>query len=257
MSYPSDYWQTKYRTESKKSWNLFYKRNETRFFKDRHWTWREFPILLEQDNKSILEIGCGVGNFVVPFIQERIAQGGAATDFFVWSCDFSEKAIELLTERIASLGCTQYCSPFVCDVTAQDCFHGIIPNQVDIVTCIFLLSALVPEKIDQALCNIRAVLKIGGHVIVRDYSIGDAAQQRFGDDRRLSPNLFVRQDGTFANYFGHEEFCQRLVGLGFTVRDSQIKNQKTTNVAMNLSQDRSFLQIIAQNTGTAGVFTSN
>ena len=30
----------KFQKESKKHWDLFYKRNETRFFKDRHWTTR-------------------------------------------------------------------------------------------------------------------------------------------------------------------------------------------------------------------------
>ena len=45
MSFPNDYWQQKYRQESCKSWNLFYRRNSTHFFKDRHWTLREFPEL--------------------------------------------------------------------------------------------------------------------------------------------------------------------------------------------------------------------
>jgi len=31
--------------EARKHWDLFYKRNSTKFFKDRHWTLREFQEL--------------------------------------------------------------------------------------------------------------------------------------------------------------------------------------------------------------------
>lgn len=88
-----DFWQKKYRAESAKAWNCFYKRHDTRFFRDRHWTWREFPELLDPNVKSLLEVGCGVGNFVLPLLEERVASSEALS---VWACDFSPKAIELL-----------------------------------------------------------------------------------------------------------------------------------------------------------------
>ena len=37
---------TKFHKDAKKHWDLFYKRNETRFFKDRHWTTREFQGMI-------------------------------------------------------------------------------------------------------------------------------------------------------------------------------------------------------------------
>lgn len=37
----------KLENEAKKNWDLFYKRNSTHFFKDRHWLIREFPELLQ------------------------------------------------------------------------------------------------------------------------------------------------------------------------------------------------------------------
>ncbi|XP_047303411.1 tRNA N(3)-cytidine methyltransferase METTL6 isoform X8 [Homo sapiens] len=41
----SDFKQQKLEQEAQKNWDLFYKRNSTNFFKDRHWTTREFEEL--------------------------------------------------------------------------------------------------------------------------------------------------------------------------------------------------------------------
>lgn len=41
----SDFKQQKLEREAQKNWDLFYKRNSTNFFKDRHWTTREFEEL--------------------------------------------------------------------------------------------------------------------------------------------------------------------------------------------------------------------
>lgn len=41
----SEYKQQKLEKEAQKNWDLFYKRNTTNFFKDRHWTTREFEEL--------------------------------------------------------------------------------------------------------------------------------------------------------------------------------------------------------------------
>lgn len=41
----SDFKQKKLETDAQKNWDLFYKRNTTNFFKDRHWTTREFDEL--------------------------------------------------------------------------------------------------------------------------------------------------------------------------------------------------------------------
>ncbi|XP_051871850.1 tRNA N(3)-methylcytidine methyltransferase METTL6 isoform X3 [Pristis pectinata] len=45
QSLVSDYKQQKLEREAQKNWDLFYKRNSTNFFKDRHWTTREFEEL--------------------------------------------------------------------------------------------------------------------------------------------------------------------------------------------------------------------
>ena len=72
----------KLEAEAQKNWDLFYKRNETNFFKDRHWTTREFSELIGDglsDNgdlvgrkRTLLEVGCGVGNFAFPLLEEKL-----------------------------------------------------------------------------------------------------------------------------------------------------------------------------------------
>ena len=49
----------KYEAEAGNFWDLFYRRNLTRFFKDRHWFAREFPQLLGA--RTVLEVG-GAGS---------------------------------------------------------------------------------------------------------------------------------------------------------------------------------------------------
>ena len=85
----SDFWHRKYRQDLGKNWNLFYKRNETRFFRDRHWIPQEFPELLDKSRKiRLFEVGCGVGNFSFPLaeINENLEFVG---------CDISPRAGEL------------------------------------------------------------------------------------------------------------------------------------------------------------------
>ena len=115
----SDYKRGKLEQDAKKNWDLFYKRNSTHFFKDRHWITREFPELLTPVNesndegvgslsgntpcrRSFLEAGCGVGNTVFPLLEEN-------GDLFVYACDFSTKAIELL----------KVCGCYMCEYSAS------------------------------------------------------------------------------------------------------------------------------------------
>src|SRR5690606_11286332 len=90
----NEFWQQKYRKEAGKSWNLFYKRNNTNFFKDRHWVTREFPETLQV--RSLLEIGCGVGNFILPLFEERKLAIQEWEEDRIFACDVAPKAIEPL-----------------------------------------------------------------------------------------------------------------------------------------------------------------
>ena len=107
----SEFKKLKLEAEAQKNWDLFYKRNDTRFFRDRHWTTREFELLVGIDGdakKVLLEIGCGVGNFLFPLLEENAG-------LFIYGCDFSSRAVEFVKgdprfneERM---------KVFVCDIT--------------------------------------------------------------------------------------------------------------------------------------------
>lgn len=226
----SEFKRNKLEADAKKNWDLFYKRNETRFFKDRHWTLREFSQLVDagQNGKGfiLLEVGCGVGNFVFPLIEEEIGM-------FIYACDFSPRAVDLV-KNDARYDETRI-KAFTCDVTQdrwwswtylnylsfllhQNSFFfgwvfrlsSTIPEvNVDVTSMVFVLSAIHPEKFHAALENINSVMKPGGVLIFRDYGLYDMAQIRFGPGNKLGENFYVRQDGTrydentFTNQFPH------------------------------------------------------
>ena len=55
----SDFKQKKLEKEAQKNWDLFYKRNATNFFKDRHWTTAEFKELLFSNSSEVFPIHTG------------------------------------------------------------------------------------------------------------------------------------------------------------------------------------------------------
>ena len=54
-----------------------------------------------------------------------------------------------------------------------------VGEPVDVVTMVFVLSALAPETHVAALRNAAAALRPGGLVLFRDYGLYDAAMLRF------------------------------------------------------------------------------
>ena len=47
----SEFKRNKFEKEAQKNWDIFYMRNTTKFFKDRHWTRREFGDLVNSSNE--------------------------------------------------------------------------------------------------------------------------------------------------------------------------------------------------------------
>ncbi|KAI9222713.1 methyltransferase like 6 [Blastocladiella britannica] len=229
-----DFWVSKYKADAAKNWNVFYKRNTTNFYKDRHWTDREFPELAFGDeHKVVCEVGCGVGNFIFPLMRGR-------PNMFAYVCDFAESAISLVkqnehydTSRILA---------FVADLTKDDLMTTIPESNVDILSMVFVLSAIAPESMDAAVANIAKVVKPGGVVLFRDYARYDQAQLRFKPGRRLQDHLYVRQDGTMAFYFTTELLAELFERHGFEVESNVYIVKEVVNRKQDVRMDRIFVQ---------------
>lgn len=240
----SEFMQVKLEKDAKKNWDLFYKRNGDRFFKDRHWTTREFTELIENDKQLVLvEIGCGVGNFIFPLLE-------TSSNIFAYGCDFSPVAIDLCVKNATSKPSAQdKCDFFVADITSNvfmetfsSCARKHYHEQVDLVSLIFVLSAIHPDKMRQALTNVFSILKPGGLLIFRDYALNDYAMSRFSSSSRIKVNFCVRQDGTRAYYFSKEETELLFTSVGFHIVDNDYVTRNTVNVKEAVSLERLFLQ---------------
>lgn len=177
--------------DAKRHWDIFYKRNETKFFRDRHWTTREFQELInfDADERIIyLELGCGVGNMIFPLVEEGFS------NFYFYACDFSPRAVEFVKKN--KLYDENRMKAFCADLTTDDLFVNVEENSVDIASLIFVLSAIHPTKWPHVAKVAYRVLRPGGVVLFRDYGRYDMAQLRFKPGHKISDNFYMRQDGT-------------------------------------------------------------
>uniref|UniRef100_A0A182LVE8 tRNA N(3)-methylcytidine methyltransferase n=1 Tax=Anopheles culicifacies TaxID=139723 RepID=A0A182LVE8_9DIPT len=242
--------------EARKHWDLFYKRNENRFFKDRHWTTREFSELLSgeevepagsdsstptlvkstdcENGKTLLEIGCGVGNLIFPLIED------GHRDYFIYACDLSPRAVELVQKH--NLYDERYMKAFACDITSEEVFETLPEGSLDIVTLVFVLSAIHPEKFLPTVTNIYRLLKPGGVVLFRDYGLYDMAQLRFKPGHKIAENFYMRQDGTRSYYFAESEVSDLFRKVGFTVVVNSYIHRRTINPKEGIDVPRIFVQ---------------
>ncbi|XP_068426030.1 tRNA N(3)-methylcytidine methyltransferase METTL6 [Clinocottus analis] len=234
----SDFKLMKLEKEAQKNWDLFYKRNTTNFFKDRHWTTREFEELkarreFESQRLVLLEAGCGVGNCIFPLLEDDL-------HIFAYACDFSPRAVEFVKQN--PLYCPERCSAFQCDLTKDDLRENVPEGSVDVATLIFVLSAIHPDKMKLALQNISRVLKPGGIVLFRDYGLYDHAMLRFKAGSKLGENFYVRQDGTRSYFFSKELLAELFADAGLQLVSNDYVLRETINKKEGLCVPRVFLQ---------------
>ncbi|KAA8546213.1 hypothetical protein F0562_003048 [Nyssa sinensis] len=219
------------------NWDVFYKRHQDRFFKDRHYLDKEWGNYFSgAGRKVILEVGCGAGNTIFPLI-------ATYSDIFIHACDFSPRAVSLVKMHKDFI--ETRVNAFVCDLTVDDLSKQISPSSVDIVTMIFVLSAVSPEKMPLVLQNIRKILKPNGYVLFRDYATGDLAQERFiCKDQKISENFFVRGDGTRAFYFSDEFLTSLFKENGFDTEEHALCCKQVENRSREIVMNRRWVQAV-------------
>lgn len=206
----NDFDKKQYMANPARYWDIFYRNNREKFFKDRKWLRVEFPILYEATKPEhgpvhILEVGCGAGNTLFP-----VLEANENPQLHITGVDFSPRAVEIVRQSPSYN--SQYASATVWDLSSDTLPEGIIEHSVDIVVLIFVLSALSPDQWAQAVMNIRRILKPGGTVLFRDYGRFDLTQIRFKKGRLLDENFYIRGDGTRVYFFSEDEISDIFKG---------------------------------------------
>ncbi|KAF5748334.1 hypothetical protein HS088_TW04G00286 [Tripterygium wilfordii] len=236
----SPFWRDKYERDAMKYWDRFYRQHEDRFFKDRHY--------LDKEWGQYFSVGCGAGNAIFPLI-------ATYPEIFVHACDFSSRAVDLVKTHKDYT--ENRVNAFVCDLTIDDLSRHISPSSIDVVTMIFVLSAVSPEKMFLVLRNIKRVLRPNGYVLFRDYATGDLAQERFScKDQKISENFYVRGDGTRAFYFSNDFLTSLFKENGFDVKEFGLCCKQVENRARELVMNRRWLQAVFQFSDGLNSFSS-
>jgi len=227
----------KYDLNANEYWNEFYTKNTNKFFKDRHWLRTEFPELFEikgNEPFKIFEIGCGAGNTVFPILEES-----ENPNLFIYAADFSKVAVDIVKNNPNFN--EKNCKAFVYDITENDIPEYIEPHSLDICICIFVLSALNPNKWENACNNLQKMLKPGGYVLFRDYGRYDLAQLRFKKDRYLDTNFYVRGDGTQVYFFTTDEI-KNIFEKYFELEQNSVDRRLIINRSRKLKMYRVWIQ---------------
>ncbi|KAK8357997.1 hypothetical protein V6Z11_A05G455800 [Gossypium hirsutum] len=224
-----------YQKNATKFWDNFYKRHKNKFFKDRHYLEKDWGQYFSDDANSanvkvLLEVGCGAGNTIFPLI-------AAYPELYVQACDISPHPVALVKSHAEFK--EDRVNAFLCDVTVDNLLEKINPSSVDVITLIFMLSAVSPHKMPSILQNIKRVLKPDGYVLLRDYAIGDFAQVKLGNkNQMISEGFYVRGDGTCSFYFSEDFLSTLFFQAGFNTVDISTYCKQIKNSHKNITMDR-------------------
>ena len=185
--------------------------------------------------KKVLEVGCGVGNTTLPLL-------GLNPELQIWCCDFSDNAIQILRKK--SEFDLNRCKGFVSDITRDSLASETGVECMDLCLMVFVLSAIAPAKMLDALRNVAATLRSGGVVLFRDYALYDMAQLKMAEPKKhkISENFYVRKDGTSAYYFRQDELISLFNNSGFDVVSCDLHRRAVVNRKEETTMHRRWIQ---------------
>eukprot|EP00727_Mastigamoeba_balamuthi_P009032 m51a1_g4751 hypothetical protein (279) ;mRNA; r:409821-411204 len=196
----------KYEREAGEHWERFYAHFEEKFFKDRNYLQDQFPELTAAalaPGACVLEVGCGVGNTLLPLIPLLPAAR------FV-GVDISPRAVEIMCARPG--WDPARCAGAVADVTSPGALAAAVPSgSVNVATAIFALSAVSPAALPVAIAAL--------------YDVRFAAKS----GRRIEDNFYLRADGTRVHYLTREAATEAFTAAGFTVERCDYDTRELRN----------------------------
>ncbi|SJX65608.1 related to ABP140-actin binding protein and AdoMet-dependent tRNA methyltransferase [Sporisorium reilianum f. sp. reilianum] len=273
---------SKHSREAAKNWDKFYKNHQDKFFKDRHWTNREFGSELgaaasssssgkakaEDDREEetqlvsadiaggesvLLEVGCGVGNMLYPLL-------AANAQLKVHCCDFSARAVDLV--RAHPLYDPARVNAFVYDLTSP--LSTLLPHlshqptwpAPTTISLIFVLSAIPPHlhaHVLASLASLASLLPQGGHILFRDYAYGDLSQVRYHTKKDAAwsePSLLTddpqhnwyKRGDNTFNYFFTQQQLQALAESVGLRGEVETLRRTAVNRKSEVNMERRFVQ---------------
>eukprot|EP00985_Skeletonema_marinoi_P022548 scaffold14436_cov135-Skeletonema_marinoi.AAC.1 len=263
-----------FRRNASTNWNSFYEQNQTNFFKDRHYLHKAFPhefawlYAHSSDNNdeldesgnprlysipnrkkdedfTIVEIGCGVGNAILPLLEQHteLVHKHASSDdddavppprLNIHCLDFAPTAINLLKQdpRFRAAAEEGRATAHVFDLssmhpstistssssTNNDKQTTTLANSADVAILLFCLSAIGPHPsaaLSRAARHAMDMLKPGGTLVIRDYGRLDEAQMKLSrGEKSLGSNFYRKGDGTGCYYFELQDLKDLFVNDG-------------------------------------------